>query len=58
MTITPRDRAEQRARQLHDARCRQLEGHKIMPWESLSEMMREALIATELKKLADSTKPD
>jgi hypothetical protein len=29
-----------------------------MPWESLSEMMREALIATELKKLADSTKPD
>jgi hypothetical protein len=58
MMIARRDLAEQRARQLHDERCRRLEGHKIAPWEALSEMMREALIATELKKLTDTDNVD
>jgi hypothetical protein len=50
---TRRELAEQRARQAHAERCAQLEGHKIAPWEGLSEMMREALIAAELSKITN-----
>lgn len=51
---TPRELAEQRARQAHAERCARLEGHKIAPWEGLSEMMREALIVAELNKLSNT----
>lgn len=55
-------RAEQCARQRHEARVAQLEGHKIGAWESLSPLMREALIQRELAlddlDLADRNRVD
>lgn len=52
--MTLRELAEHRARQVHEDRCRQLEGHKTPAWEALSELMREALITAELNKLNKS----
>ena len=52
--MTRRELAEQRARQKHGERCRQLEGHKTPAWEALSEMMREALITVELNHIERS----
>lgn len=44
--------AERRARERHEARVRQLEGHKMGAWESLSDWMREALILNELAQIS------
>jgi hypothetical protein len=45
-----RQQAETAARQRFEERARLLEGHKLGSWESLSDLMREALIQHELTR--------
>ena len=49
--MTRREMAETLAYERHENRVRQLIGHKLPAWESLSEAMREALVLYELSNL-------
>lgn len=46
-----RQQAEELAKKLFEERARLMEGHKMGSWESLPEMMREALIHFQIMKL-------
>ena len=46
------EEAAHRARQKFDDRMTRLEGHKVVTWESLSELMRAHLIYLERRSMS------
>lgn len=52
-TPASRQQAEDNARRRFEERARLLEGHKMGSWESLSDLMKEALIHHEMSRTTD-----